>query len=90
MTSNIPPANGSSELLSKDHDREAFRQCLRRADKLILENKFDEARAHLVEAAKLNPTQPMIEPWYSLLASLLKALNNGQSPFLETDTFCLI
>jgi CheY-like chemotaxis protein len=46
--------------LNPDSIREAFRHCLREADKFILEGKFDLAKQQLIEAKKLDSRNPFI------------------------------
>ncbi|MDI6767533.1 MAG: response regulator [Bacteroidota bacterium] len=43
-----------------DSSRESFRQCLRLADKLIIEGKFDLAKIQLEEAKKIDSRNPFI------------------------------
>ena len=45
---------------SREQSQEAFRQCLRQADKYILERQFDRAREQIEEARKLFPQNPFI------------------------------
>jgi len=46
--------------LSRDALRESFRQFLRQADKLIIERQFEQAKAQLAEAKKIDPGNPFI------------------------------
>jgi len=56
MISNNSPTKRPAELLGKDHNSDAFRQCLRRTEKLIRENKFDEDETQLIAAANSTRT----------------------------------
>ena len=76
--------------LNPDSIREAFRHCLREADKLILEGKFDLAKAQLIEAKKLDSRNPFIiafEERISLFenkTSPAKKPASGEKPSDET------
>lgn len=45
---------------SPDSSREIFRQCLRQADRFIIEGKFSEAKQQLSEAKKIDSRNPFI------------------------------
>ncbi len=66
-----------------DSARETFRQCLRLADKLIIEGKFDLAKIQLDEAKKIDPRNPFIVAFEERIDMFEK---RGASPFKKPSS----
>lgn len=60
IVSQNPKGAQSAPDSGREQSQEAFRQCLRQADKYILERQFDKAREQIEEARKLYPQNPFI------------------------------
>lgn len=61
---------------SADSSREIFRQCLRQADRFIIEGKFTEAKQQLTEAKKIDSRNPFIIAFEERIALFENKINH--------------
>lgn len=68
----------NSPSISPDSSRDIFRQYLRQADKLIIEEKFDEAKIQVAEAKKIEPRNPFIIAFEERISLFESKKTHGQ------------
>ncbi len=68
----------NSPSISSDSSRDIFRQYLRQADKLIIEEKFDEAKIQVAEAKKIEPRNPFIIAFEERISLFESKKSHGQ------------
>jgi CheY-like chemotaxis protein len=74
------PKNPASQSPTREQTQEQFRQHLRQADKFIKEQQFAQAKQELVEAKKLDPTNPFIVAFEERIAMFEKGIHLKSSP----------